>query len=106
MPISKVSATTGVEAGNVQEVREISAPEKTKLEATNVGAKPTQEDKRSLASLTDFSIENLLGWKKDATATNKTSALERKQISSATEEAQEEPRLYVFPRCSCDRRLF
>ncbi len=106
MPLPNISATTGDEARNVEEVRDINEPEKTKLEATNVGSKPTQENKRSIASLTDFSIENLLGWKKDATVTNKTSALERKHNNSDTEEIKEEPRLYLFPRCSCDRRLF
>ncbi len=106
MPLPNISATTCDEARNVEKVRDISKPEKTKLEATNVGAKPTQENKRCIASLTDFSIENLLGWKKDAKATNKTSVLERKAISSATEELKEEPRLYLFPCCSCDRRLF
>ncbi len=106
MPLPNVSATTGDEARKVEEVRDISEPEKTKLEATNVGAKPTQENKRSIASLTDFSIENLLGWKKDAKATNQACTSGRKPINSTTEETKEEPRLYLFPRCSCDRRLF
>ncbi len=55
------SATTGGEAGNVEEVRgDITDLEKTMLEASNVGAKPTQEDKLPIASFTDFSIEKLL----------------------------------------------
>ncbi len=106
MPLPGVSATTGDQARNVEEVRYISKPEKTKLEATNVGAKPTQENKRSIASLTDFSNESLLGWKKDARATNQACMSERKHVNSATEEIKEEPRLNLFPRCSCDRRLF
>ncbi len=107
MHLPNFSATTGDEAGNVDEVRgDISDPEKTKLEASNVGAKPTQEDKLPIASLTDFSIENFLGWKKDAKATNQPGKLERKHNNSNTEETKEEPRLYLFPRCSCDRHPF
>ncbi len=52
------SATTGDEAGNVADVRgDISDPEKTKMEPSSVGAKPTQEDKLPIASFTDYSIE-------------------------------------------------
>ncbi len=52
MPLPNISATTGDETKNVEEVRgHISEPEKTKLEATNVGAKPSQENKRSIAEI-------------------------------------------------------
>ncbi len=58
MHIPNFSTTTGDEVGNVEEVGEdISDPEKTKLEASNVGAKPTQ-DKLPIASFTDVLLKN------------------------------------------------
>ncbi len=60
MHLPNFSATTGDEAGNEKEVRgDISDPEKTKMEASNVGAKPTQEDRLPIPSFTDYSIEKL-----------------------------------------------